>query len=140
MTEKLLESKILHGVYIAAMVILSGSGTTWVSNQQTAGHQADRISAMELQIDRIAKDISATKQAINEIRASTMSTHNARRIAAIVQGIAQLDRDDREKWTTSGRPRVSALESMLRDSGRVDWQITSGERDLACVLSDICKR
>ena len=44
---------------------------------------------------------------------------------AIVAAIGRLDRDDLNAWTTGGRPKVGALESVLGAG------ITSAERDAA---------
>lgn len=46
-------------------------------------------------------------------------------VAAIVQSIAGIDKDDADSWTKTKGPKVSALEAVL------GYQITEAERDSA---------
>lgn len=57
--------------------------------------------------------------------APTAPADEAERIAAIVAAIGKLDTNDKTQWTTSGVPKVPAIEAIT------GWPLAGQERDTA---------
>ncbi len=97
------------------------------------------IHAVSANLEGIREDLARQEAAVSALKHGTVNPSNISRVVAVASAIGELDRDDSSVWTAGGKPRISALEGILKTDGRRDFKITSIERDHACAISNLCR-
>lgn len=117
-----------------------GIGNQTTGNISSSVHKiGSKVSSLSHETKRLSEEIEGLRAALADLKHGTVNPSNISRIVALTSIISELDRDNSKLWTSSGYPKISVLETELKNSGRMDYKVSATERDHACILSNMCR-